>query len=153
MAAHLSEQEVKRLMGLIQPAKNPIIVLDSDATSITVTKPSGTSSTLNTVAQGFYMGVSNQPIRYTQADATLSTMYARMRDDYGWPVGYYCARCDERISYDRDGYRKNRGKPAWLHLKTTSPWCAKTKQHGPKTRWVLPVPSLYVINEIGYLHA
>lgn len=130
MSEKLTDEAVKMLMAQIRPAGTPIV---------TVTKPSGTSGTLLTSTPGLY-----QP---------LSAMYTRMQRDYGWPIGYYCARCEERIQYDRDGFRKNRGKPAWTHIRTSSPWCPVTKQHGPKTRYVLPVPSLYVINEIGYVDA
>lgn len=61
---------------------------------------------------------------------------------------WMCARCGERALHDKDGYRKNRGKPAWVHLRSANPWCASDKQHGPKTRRILPVPSLMVIEEM-----
>lgn len=148
--AELSEETKKMLLAAIQPAESEIIRLDSSR-PVTVTKPSGTSSTLDALSGGFYMAVSSQPVQYTSADVRLSSMYARMQQQYDWPVGYYCAQCGERISYDKDGYRKARGKPAWVHIRSSSPWCPKTKQHGPKTRRVLPVPSLLVINESGLL--
>jgi hypothetical protein len=66
-------------------------------------------------------------------------------------VSYYCAICEEHVQYDKYGYRKNRNQPVWLHTKSGQPWCAVTKQHGPKTRRALPVPGLLVIQELGVL--
>lgn len=117
-----------------------MVSLTGNVTLTLSTKPSGTVSTLSGTTSGLH---------YTRMDAE----FTRAWYDRTWLQGWYCARCEQRVLYDRDGYRKNRGKGAWVHLKNSQPWCLPDKQHGPKTRRVLPVPSLYVINEIGYLHA
>lgn len=62
---------------------------------------------------------------------------------------FYCALCEQRVYRDADGYRKHGGKPVWIHATNSVPWCPRDKQHGPKTRRALPVPSLLVIQELG----
>lgn len=93
-----------------------------------------------------------------QKPITVMHTAVQVTDEYtrGWSMGEFltrwvCARCEERLIHDKDGYRKNRGKPAWVHLGSAQPWCKSDKQHGPKSRRAFPVPSLLVIEELGYL--
>lgn len=60
-----------------------------------------------------------------------------------------CARCEQRCIYSDDGYRGHRGKPCWIHVLSDQPWCPQNKQHGPRTRLIVPVPALLQITELG----
>lgn len=110
--------------------------------AVTTYKPSGTLSMMQSAVKGMHPPLLTGN-GYTRSSDSIAAYLAP----------WYCARCEQRVLHDKDGYRKNRGKPAWVHLGTMSPWCMKTKQHGPKSRFVFPVPSLFTVNELGVLDA
>lgn len=64
-----------------------------------------------------------------------------------WVNAYvrYCGRCGESLRIDRYA-KKDAGK--WQHAHNGGVWCKNDKQHGPKTRYAFPLPSLLVIEEM-----
>lgn len=84
--------------------------------------------------------------RTTEAawESTLTVgAHVQFQNENGDWIKYICARCWQPC-------KRVRGKLyyVWVHNVAETVWCKADKQHGPKTRYILPVPGLHVIEEM-----